>query len=263
MYRILIADDEPIERMLARKILERHFKDQVVTEIAENGQDAVTVFRSEKCDIAILDIEMPGINGIDAAKQIRAEYPNAQIIFLTAFDDFNYARSAITVRALDYLLKPTDKDELLLTVEEAMRQIDNAPVQGGTQDTAPKEENVSEDILEDSAEGKLNAVRHQIQLYIEENYMEDIAVSSVAKTLHYSDAYFCKIFKQCFGMSFVLYLTQVRIEKAKELLADLSVNIKEVSKMVGYQDSNYFTKVFKRMEKITPSEYRVKIVGQM
>ena len=75
--------------------------------------------------------------------------------------------------------------------------------------------------------------------------------------MNYSDAYFCKIFKQCFGKGFIVYLSEYRVEKAKELLSDVAINIKNVSQEVGYRDSNYFAKVFKRIVGETPTEYRI------
>ena len=79
------------------------------------------VYEREQVQIAILDIEMPGVNGIEAARTIREKDAGCSIIFLTAFDRFSYARKAITVRALDYLLKPCDEKELMLVMEEAIR----------------------------------------------------------------------------------------------------------------------------------------------
>ena len=75
--------------------------------------------------------------------------------------------------------------------------------------------------------------------------------------MHYSEPYFCKVFKECFGKNFILYLTQLRIEKSKLLLGDITVNIKDVSVKAGFRDPNYFAKVFKRAEGMTPSEYRI------
>ena len=121
MYRVLIADDEMIERKVLYKTLTENLGDQCTIFQAENGREALRVYEEEKIQIAILDIEMPGINGIEAAQKIREQDGDCCIIFLTAFDEFAYARSAITVRALDYLLKPYDEQELMLVLEEAMR----------------------------------------------------------------------------------------------------------------------------------------------
>ena len=81
--------------------------------------------------------------------------------------------------------------------------------------------------------------------------------------MNYSDAYFCRIFKQCFDKSFVVYLSEYRVEKAKQLLTDVLINVKDVCIRVGYRDSNYFAKVFKRMTGTTPTEYRRGVLGEM
>ncbi len=263
MYKILIADDEPIERMVARKIIDTHFAGQLESLIAENGQDAVEIFEREECQIALFDIEMPGMSGLEAASLIRKNHPAAQIIFLTAFDEFDYAKRAISVHALDYLLKPTDDKELMIAIEEAIRLLDRATEEATPVQAAPASETSiqnNDGAVDDS--GKLSAVRHQISSYLEANYMHDLTLSSIAETMNYSDAYFCKIFKQCFGVSFVMYLADLRVKKAKEMLEDITINIKEISGLVGYQDPNYFTKVFKRMVGMTPSDYRIKALNQ-
>lgn len=258
MHKILIADDEPIECMVAKKFVESHYSEQLETVLASNGREAVEKFEGEGCKIALLDIEMPGMTGLAAAEEIRFRHPDAQIIFLTAFDEFDYAKKAISVRALDYLLKPMDENELMMTIDEAIRFVEQETLvssnssQGGNQ---------TEDDNQALDRTKLGVIKAQITKYLEENYMHDIALGDVASTLNYSDAYFCKVFKQCFGVSFVMYLAQLRVRKAKEMLADITINIKEISGMVGYQDPNYFTKVFKRMEDVTPSEYRIRVLN--
>ncbi len=76
------------------------------------------------------------------------------------------------------------------------------------------------------------------------------------KSKRLSSFYFSKIFKQYRGVTFIDYLTSFRVSRAKELLKDLRWSIKEISCKVGYPDSNYFTRVFKRLEGLTPTEYR-------
>ena len=124
MYRLLIADDEMIERAVLYKTLHKNLGDQCAIFQAENGREALRIYEEEKIQIAILDIEMPGINGIEAAQRIRETDKDCCIIFLTAFDEFSYAKKAIMIRALDYLLKPYDEQELMLVMEEAMRLTD-------------------------------------------------------------------------------------------------------------------------------------------
>ena len=103
MKRVLIADDEPIERMIVTRTIQKYFPEELAVVSAVNGREAVEQFFAENCQIALLDIEMPGMNGLEAAEQIRERDKNCSIIFLTAFDEFNYAKRAIAVRAMEYL----------------------------------------------------------------------------------------------------------------------------------------------------------------
>ena len=102
----------------------------------------------------------------------------------------------------------------------------------------------------------MDHVAETILRYIRENYMKDISMQDAARRMNYSDAYFCKLFKQCFDENFTSYLTNFRMEQAKRLLREKHASVKDVSLQVGYSDSNYFAKVFKRVTGMIPSEYR-------
>lgn len=249
MYKIVIADDEPIERAVAKKYITRYLDDQLTIFLAENGREAVEIYKEEKCDIALLDISMPGVNGLDAARQIRELDPRGIIVFLTAFDEFDYAKQAIAVQALEYLLKPVEDTELVTVIEEAIRILDMRVERNKNAYVVSEED-------ETGFDGKKSHIKKQISEYIENNYQRDISLTDAAEFMKYSDPYFCKVFKTCFNKSFVMYLTEFRVEKSKKLLCDETINIKDISIEVGYRDSNYYTKVFKRMEGMTPSEYR-------
>ncbi len=268
MYRVLVADDEPIERMVVCKIINRYFAGQLQAVQAVNGREAVELFEKEHCQIALLDIEMPGVNGLQAAEYIRERFRDCSIIFLTAFDEFSYAKRAIFVKALDYLLKPCSEEELVAALEEAIRlENDRQMMLQQKEKLSPETryhvngQDDDEDNKEKSAEKlRMLTVAENIRVYIEEHYREDISLQDVASAMNYSDAYFCKLFKQCFDKSFVTYLTDFRVNKAKQMLADVIINIKDISVNVGYHDSNYFAKVFKRVVGVTPSEYRIQVL---
>lgn len=268
MYQVMIADDEVIERMVLHKTLHKHLGDICEIHQAENGREALKIYEENKIQIAILDIEMPGINGIQTAEKIRETDPYCSIIFLTAFDEFSYAKKAITVRALDYLLKPYQEEELLSVMEEAIRLTDKRRGEreaqvlldaGKTADMAPAME--EEDVGENGY-GRISKVSEIIRNYIREQYMNDISMQDVARMMNYSEAYFCKLFKQCFSCNFTAYLTQFRMEEAKKLLAEPTVNVKNIGEAVGYSDSNYFAKVFKRYTGSSPTEYRMELFQQ-
>ena len=90
---------------------------------AKNGREALEIFAREAPQVAVLDIEMPGLTGLEVARKIRETDKNCAILFLTGFDKFDYARQAISVRAMDYLLKPYNEQELIFAVEDAIRQV--------------------------------------------------------------------------------------------------------------------------------------------
>lgn len=284
MFRVLIADDEPIERLVVSKKIQAYFEGRLEVVMAENGSDAVEKFFDEQCRIAILDINMPGMDGLTAGEKIRERDGECSIIFLTAYDEFSFAKKAFSVRALDYLLKPGSDDELIAVLEEALSRAERengertAGGASGTEEADAESADVpakrdgqdaegktgkgisGEDLAETPASGdnvRRQMAAHTMSAYIHDRYQSDISLQDAADYMGYSEAYFCKIFKQCFDKNFTTYLTEYRIAAAKELLTDLDVSIKEICVQVGFRDSNYFTKVFKRMTGTTPSEYRI------
>ena len=231
---LLIADDENLELKVLEKTVKKHFVDELEIFASSNGRKASQICDEVKPDIALLDIEMPGMNGIELAKYIKEKYADCIIIFITAYDRFDYAIEAMHIKAFDYLLKPWKEERLFELINTAI-------------------ENVRSMQKTDSI---VHSQKDVIKDYIDRNYKKDISAKDVAGILGYSDVYFSKVFKQLFDDNFINYLTKIRIDRAKLLLKDVSFNIKEVGKSVGYADSNYFTKVFKRSIGISPSEYR-------
>lgn len=271
MYRVLLADDEQIERMALARRLMRRFGDILQISEATNGKEAVQLYQKEHSQIIIMDIAMPELNGVEAAEQIRSMDEDCIIVFLTAYDEFSYAKRAIVIRALDYLLKPCDEEELTAVMEEAMRLTDKAskkeesPWKRAEREEAEKEAaarreawpwNPDAEPPKDPETERMNQVAEKIRTYIRENYMKEISMQDAARQFNYSDAYFCKLFKQCFDQNFTTYLTNFRINEAKRLLKDKTISVKDAGMKVGYYDSNYFAKVFKRVTGMIPSEYR-------
>lgn len=255
MYHILVAEDETIERKVLCKTLRKHFDEQCTILEAKNGREAVELFLEHRPQVAILDIEMPGLSGLEAARTIRQSGIPCVLLFLTAFDKFSYAREAITLRALDYLLKPYEERELILSVEEALHLYENtgtdpdAMLLSGEAPVPPEEDHTAL---------RLGQIREDIVAYIRDNYSAELSMQSVARAMNYSEAYFCKLFKQCFKVNFSAYLNEYRTRRAQELLQTTRLSVREVSRECGYSDSNYFTRVFKRIVGVTPSEYRVR-----
>lgn len=257
-YKLLVAEDELIERKMLCKTLKNHLGNLCTIYEAKNGREALELFEKESPHIAILDIEMPGINGLEVARKIRNSQNPCAILFLTGFDKFSYAKQAISVRAIDYLLKPYNEAELICSVEEAIQYVSHFA--NPQPEFSPQNVETSEEPEERVEAARISLVRENIKTFIEAHYMEELSMQDVAKAMGYSDAYFCKLFKQCFHVNFSTCLNEYRVEKAKGMMKNPRINVKDISVACGYSDSNYFARVFKRITGQTPSEYRVNML---
>ena len=123
MFKLLIVDDEQIEREGLQAILRKGYPDLVI-EQAKNGKIAVEMVGEFMPDLVLMDIKMPGMNGLEAVERISADYPDIKFVMVTAYDMFDYARKAIKLGVKDYLLKPSKASEILATVGKVLSQIE-------------------------------------------------------------------------------------------------------------------------------------------
>jgi two-component system response regulator YesN len=124
MYKILLADDEGIELDALTFILEKNFPGQCAVETAKTGCDAVELAERFRPDIVVMDIRMPGINGIEAIQSIQAISPGIVFIVLTAYDKFEYAKEAISLSVFDFLTKPVNRLVFADTIRRAMNKVE-------------------------------------------------------------------------------------------------------------------------------------------
>lgn len=148
--RILVAEDEALTRTILRARLEK-LGHQVVGE-AENGVQAVDAARTHKPDAIIMDIRMPEMDGIEAARQIVADRPTA-ILFLTAFSEDTLVEQASDAGALAYLMKPFRKEDLSPALEVAVRKF--RQIQGQQEKISQLEETLETRKLIERAKGIL------------------------------------------------------------------------------------------------------------
>jgi two-component system, NarL family, response regulator DevR len=116
LIRILIADDHPIVRAGMRALIERHANFRVVAE-ASNGEEAVARVLELQPDVAVLDIRMPGISGIETCRQITNTVPGCRVLMLTSYAEDDLLLAAIQAGASEYLLKRIGDGELVRAIE--------------------------------------------------------------------------------------------------------------------------------------------------
>ena len=117
MIRTLIVDDDPFVRMSLQTILEAQ-DDVEVCALGGDGSEAVELFERERPDVLLMDIQMPGTGGLDAAERILGEHPDARIVFLTTFSDDEYIVRALRLGAKGYLIK-----QEVATIAPALRTV--------------------------------------------------------------------------------------------------------------------------------------------
>ncbi|GAX91683.1 response regulator [Effusibacillus lacus] len=122
--KVMICDDEPIERIALQQILKQHIPELQVVGEAANGRQAILL--AEQChpDIITMDIKMPGINGLETIHEIQLRHPHVRFILVSAYDTFNYAREAIKLGVKDYILKPSKKEVIVESVRRVLREIE-------------------------------------------------------------------------------------------------------------------------------------------
>ncbi|EXX87520.1 chemotaxis protein CheY [Paenibacillus darwinianus] len=454
MYRLLIADDEALEREGLEWIVQRMMPDTFQIIHAENGRAAIERAEEYRPHIVFMDVNMPGIKGLEALREIKARLPETKLVLVTAYDYFAYAKEALSLGVKDYILKPAKREQIVaalrllvdeLELEKSRRQdelelkdklsqlqplvenelammlmIDavmdadasrlaewldfpldrgsafvvafpeqsdpadqkkmydairgfaktqgsacivssaierhmaifmrknravkdeewrevtkrcgqmlcalterqletavsvgigsvrsgaeglrksyfeavfassctdrggkvchfdelkngrssaaNAPVAAKANPPSAVERTDSEPYSEhqsyvvsalqrirEEREQQTVTVLDRARQYIRERFTEEVSLEEVADFVHLNPHYFSKIFKQQVGETFIDFVTRLRIDRAKSLIAADRLSLKEVCFEVGYKDPNYFSRVFKKITGVSPSEYR-------
>ncbi|WP_158701677.1 response regulator [Lentibacillus sp. Marseille-P4043] len=121
--RVLIAEDELLERKAMKKFIEDNFNDIKVVGEAPNGRKAIELAKTLQPDIIFMDIKMPGINGLEAIETIIQINPVIKFILVSAYDSFEYAKQAMTFGIKEYILKPGKKEEIIKAIRRVQKEI--------------------------------------------------------------------------------------------------------------------------------------------
>lgn len=244
MYKILVVDDEAIIRKGIVLGIDWISMDCIVVGEAANGEEALQAVKQYNPNIIITDIRMPRMDGLQMLSELRQHHCNAYVILLTAYNDFDYVRSALKLGAVDYLLKPFQTQELI-NVITSIRQKEMEQNLLTPQKVLPL-------IKGDKSKYVLKALQ-----YIAEHYMESsISITTIANHLAVSESHLSHVFKKETSYTVIGYLTHYRMHMAMKLLSDHRYKVYEVAEMVGYRDLAYFGHLFKKVVGISPSEYQ-------
>lgn len=257
MYRAILIDDEVVAvNALSKRIAWKNYEiDEVL--IAHSMKQAQLLFKSTKIDLMLCDIEMPNGSGLELFEWVKTYFPWVECIFVSCHPDYQYIRQALKLGSFDYVLKPVDYIELHLLLEQVfmrIKQKENShrklPV-GDVHTSEEIESNQSLDGMSITDETVLD-----IRQYIEANLINDICINDIAEAVHLNAVYVMRLFKAKMNSSIVEYITNLRIERAKELLLKTALPVQRVAEEVGYGNYSYFARLFKKKIKMTPIQYR-------
>ena len=282
---ILLVDDEELERIYLKQAIEQSTNTLRVIGEAGNGREAIELAFKLLPNYILMDIRMPGINGLDAIKEIKSLHPEIICIIITAYEEFSYAQKALRIGAEEYLLKPVSPEEVLSVIEVLKKEkkcwgnksllgkepsFDKFPLAKlnkiqdilslNSLDEAKKYlENYNNEIIEfinyDNQE--IKGLADNILKYIKRNISENnMCLEKLAQHFHFSPNYISRIIKKETGLTFSEHLNQIRVNEAKILLTTSEININQIAFLVGYNEVPHFNRMFKRIIGISPSKYR-------
>ena len=234
MYTVIVADDEALEREYLKQILEETGEYCVVA-VAATGEELVEAARVHRPQILLLDINMPGINGLEAARTLRGELPESVILLNSAYAEFDFAIQAVNLRLDAYLLKPSSRATILETLSKCLRE------------RAPKTSN---------QENVRSACTELIISYIDQHYAEELPLSKLAAMAFFSPSHLSRIFNRECGMSINSYINQQRVAAAERLLKTTALPVREIALCCGFQNISHFNRVFHQMTGHIPTQVR-------
>lgn len=237
--RVLLVDDEIMIREGFKRLFDWESHDCEVIGEAADGMEALNQIDVLNPDIVIMDINIPIMNGLKVIKLSRMKHPEIAFVIVSGYDDFSYCREALRLQITDYILKPVNYDEF-------GKCIDNLKI------------SLFQQRITEEKELKRQASRTILGItrYLQKNLSQEISLAILSEEFKLNPQYISQLFKSEIGVGFLTYLTNIRLENAKKLLVSTSFSVAEVAEQCGYSDYRVFTKVFKRTEGITPSQFR-------
>lgn len=261
----MIIDDEETIREGMRSVINWEKHNCAIIGEAEDGDEGVKLITELKPDIIFTDVRMPGLNGLEMISQISELHHRCIIIILTGFREFEYAQQAIRLGAFRLILKPTNTDELLQTIDDAVAELKRqASSQNELANLRTKLKELygisqsAQDMPSSSSEPSSNSkylVAKAIEI-LKLNYFRDLDLKTVSDQLYISTWHLSKLLKKETGSNFIDILNEIRIEESKKMLLSPQLKIYEIAEKVGYADVPYFTKLFKKHTGQTPMEYK-------
>ena len=254
MLTALIVEDEPLMREYLLFNLSSIHDQWITAACAKDGVEAMALLNEQHFDLIITDIKMPRMTGVELATYVHNNIADTDIIFLTGYDEFDYARAAVRSGVSDYLLKPLQDAELHAILDKLAKKRSA----GETRQATPQvKAHVSPDAAFPLEDVESSVLVQRARDYIQMNYSKPISLNEVASALEVNPAYLSSVFKSERGEPYSKYLLRLRMERATLLLSThTAAKVSDIASEVGYLSVKHFDSVFKKYYGMTPNAYR-------
>lgn len=257
-YICLIIENDPLELDFAKTVMGPFFKERGKLLTCRNGTKAMKLAQEYQPDLILMDIMIPGTEGMDVLEQIRELLPDCCISIVTNRAEFRCAQRAISNRVFEYLLKPIrskDMYELLSRMcKEADRIRERRSPGPDLQELLKRQEGAE-------PESHTKQMK-QALAYIKANFCEKLTLEQVAAEVYMNPQYFSRMFKKAAGQNFSCYVAELRIKYACTLLETTDYPAYRVAIECGFSEPSYFSRVFRTSIGMTPQAYRKGVRGQ-
>lgn len=261
MLTALIVEDEPLMREYLLFNLSSIHDQWITAACAKDGVEAMALLNEQHFDLIITDIKMPRMTGVELATYVHNNIADTDIIFLTGYDEFDYARAAVRSGVSDYLLKPLQDAELHAILDKLAKKRSA----GETRQAIPQvKAHVSPDAAFPLEDVESSVLVQRARDYIQMNYSKPFSLNEVASALEVNPAYLSSVFKSERGEPYSKYLLRLRMERATLLLSThTAAKVGDIASEVGYLSVKHFDSVFKKYYGMTPNAYRSSIARRL
>lgn len=250
--KLLVVDDEYFARQGIMDGVNWEVLDFDEVLQADSYTRAVEVMTGTPVEVLLCDIEMPDESGLELIAWVNANRPDTECIILSCHDEFDFARQAVRLDCLEYILKPARYDYVTQVLKKACERVEEKQRQTFFEGYGKL---YIDKLAGEKKESSVDVVE-KVTEYIDAHLSEELSVKTLANMAYVSPDHLTRSFKKRLQVTVSDYILQKRMALAGELLKKPGLTVTMVSDTVGFGNYSYFTEQFKRYYGITPREYQ-------
>lgn len=255
-YSVLIVEDEFLVRSRVRLAIESSNLPLSIVSEAEDGETGLTMLRRFLPSIAVVDINMPTMDGLAFTRRAKELLPGLCVIILTGYRHFEYAAAAVNLGVFRYLLKPLKRAEIVLSLRKGIEFIERDTTSGQMSPALSAVRIMRRKYPADQDGGvSARVLADNIRSVLETRFQEPgLTLDVVADDVCKSRNYVSEVFSTVVGRTIIEYATELRLTFAREVLScGQAILLDELAALSGYSDPYYFSKCFKKQFGVSPA----------